>query len=194
MGVEGVTWNWEDELKTKIAYTDTYLSEKASGTSTKYGLMMFDLLINYQYYDNMQPQTKHGKTAQELNRAQLTRPLTKNYYDSTAKHVEVDTTDSRYRQYSNSLTKINNLIGTQVPKIIKAKNAAAAKSLYDKTVATMNDKTRNLPLVIEMNAEAYAKYKQKLGVTIAWPAYQQGYVSPLNRLMPNGDLSLYRGY
>lgn len=194
MGVEGVTWNWEDELKTKIAYTDTYLSEKASGTSTKYGLMMFDLLINYQYYDNMQPQTNHGKTAQELYRTNLKRPLTIYSYDYNATHFVVDTTDSRYRQYSNSLTKINNLIGTQVPKIIKAKNAAAAKSLYDKTVATMNDKTRNLPLVIEMNAEAYAKYKQKLGVTIAWPAYQQGYVSPLNRLMPNGDLSLYRGY
>ena len=107
-------------------------------------------------------------------------------------HFVVDTTDSRYQTYNNALSKIENLIGTQLPKIIKAKNQEEAKSLYDKTVKSLND--RNLSLVIEMNSEAYAKCKEKLGITVAWPPYMDNYVNPLDRTKPNGDLSLYRGY
>lgn len=192
LGVEGQTWNYTDDTKTTIAYTDEYLEKKASGTATQYGLMTFDLLINYQYYDNVQPKTNHGKTEQELYRTNLKRPLSIYSYDYNATHFVVDTTDSRYQTYNNALTKINNLIGTQLPKIIKASDRAAAKKAYDTTVSSM--KSRNLDLIIEMNSEAFAKYKQKLGVVHAWPCYQEGYVSPLDRTQPNGDLTLYRGY
>lgn len=192
LGVEGQTWNYTDDTKTTIAYTDEYLEKKASGTATQYGLMTFDLLINYQYYDNVQPKTNHGKTEQELYRTNLKRPLSIYSYDYNATHFVVDTTDSRYQTYNNALTKINNLIGTQLPKIIKASDRAAAKKAYDTTVSSM--KSRNLDLIIEMNSEAFAKYKQKLGVVHAWPCYQEDYVSPLDRTQPNGDLTLYRGY
>lgn len=192
LGVEGQTWQWADSSNTKIVYTDTYLKEKEAGTTAKYGLLAFDLLLNYQYYDNVQPQTNHGKTEGELYRSNLKRPLTIYSYDCNATHFVVDTTDERYQTYSNALSKIENLIGTQLPKIIKAKNQEEAKSIYDKTVKSLND--RNLSLIIEMNSTAYAKCKEKLGIAVAWPPYMENYVNPLDRTQPNGDLSLYRGY
>lgn len=190
LGVEGQTWNYTDESKTTIAFTDEYLENKKKGTATQYGLMVFDLLINYQYYDNVQPRTNHGKTEQELYRTNLKRPLTIYSYDYNATHFVVDTTDSRYEKYIEALAKTNDMIGRQLPKIIKAKTNA--KDIYDQTVRLLRD--RNLELVVTMNGEAFAKYKQKLGVVHAWPCYTEGYVSPLDRTNPNGDLTLYRGY
>lgn len=192
LGVEGVTWTWADDTMQEIVYTDAYLADKAAGTTSKYGLMQFDLLINYQYYDNIQPKTNNGKTEGELYRINLKRPLSVYAYDYNATHFVVDTADERYQTYINYLSKIENLIGTQLPKIIKAKNRDAAKSVYNSTVDALQ--SRGLDLVIEMNSAAYAKYKQKLGITVAWPPYQEDYVNPLDRTKPNGDLSLYRGY
>ena len=191
-GVEGETWNKGAE--DQIEFTEKYLSEKSdpSKTVAGYGLMTVDMLINYQYYDNVQPKTNNGKTESELFRTNLKRPLSVYAYDYNATHFVVDATDKNFMTYNNALTRIESLIGTQVPKILQAANAAEAKSTYDSTVNLL--KNRNLDLVIETNAAAYKKAKEKLGVTIAWPAYQEGYVSPLDRTKPNGDLTLYRTY
>lgn len=75
LGEEGVTWNFKDDTKKEIVYTEKYLEEKANGTYTKYGLMYWDVLLNYQYYDNVQPKTNHGKTENDLFRTNLKRPL-----------------------------------------------------------------------------------------------------------------------
>lgn len=191
-GVQGETWDYDAE--NKIAYTETYLSEKSdpSKTVANYGLMTFDLLINYQYYDNVQPKTNNGKTSSELYRTNLKRPLSVYSYDYNATHFVVDATEEKYSDYNNSLTRIESLIGQQLPKIIKAVNATEAKSVYRQTVDLLNK--RNLALVIEMNAAAYKATKEKLGISFAWPPYQEGYVNPLDRTQPNGDLSLYRTY
>lgn len=191
-GVEGETWSSGEEGK--VEFTEKYLSEKAdpSKTVAGYGLMAVDMLINYQYYDNVQPQTNNGKTESELFRTNLKRPLSVYAYDYNATHFVVDATESNFMDYNNALTRIESLIGTQVPKILQASSAKAAKDTYDSTVSLLQK--RNLDLVIQTNAKAYQKAKEKLGVTIAWPAYQQGYVSPLDRTKPNGDLTLYRTY
>lgn len=191
-GVEGETWN--KGADDKIAFTDTYLTAKSdpSQTVAGYGLMTVDMLINYQYYDNVQPRTNNGKTESELFRTNLKRPLSVYAYDYNVTHFVVDATNENFMDYNNALTRIESLIGQQVPKILQASSAEAAKSTYDSTVSLLNK--RNLALVIETNAEAYKKTKEKLGVTVAWPAYQAGYVSPLDRTKPNGDLTLYRTY
>ena len=54
LGVEGETWNYTDSSKTATQFTQTYLHEKAEGTTTKYGLMSFDVLLNYQFYQYYQ--------------------------------------------------------------------------------------------------------------------------------------------
>lgn len=194
LGVEGQTWNWTDESKTEIGFTQTYLDAKADkGQSVAgFGLMTFDLLINYQYYDNIQPRTNNGKTESELYRTNLKRPLSIYSYDYNATHFVVDATDKRFQDYNNSLTRVESMISQQLIKVLQASNREAAKKLYDQTVQLIE--ARNLSLVIEMNSEAYAAAKQKLGLTTAWPAYQSGYVNPLDRTKPNGDLSLYRSY
>ena len=84
------------------------------------------------------------------------------------------------------------MLGKQIPKIIKASNANEAIKVYNQTVETMN--RYGLDLIITMNSEAYAKNKVKLGLTYGWPPHQEGYVNPLDRTQPNGDLSKYRGY
>ena len=191
-GIEGVTWNYTDETKTAIYHTDTYLDEKSRGVATKYGLLQFDLLINWQFYDNMMPRTNHGKTEQELFRTNLKRPLTIYSYDMNASHFVVDATDERFNKYNQTLTRIDNLIGKQLPKIIKAKNRNEAINAYNKTVETM--KSYGLDLIITMNSEAYEVAKQKLHLTYGYPGHQDGYVNSVDRKHPNGDLSLYRNY
>lgn len=191
-GPEGVTWNYTDESKTKIEFTDTYLKEKANGVSSKYGLMQFDVLINYQLYDNMQPQTNNGKTDAELYRTNLKRPLTIYSYDFNATHIVVDTTDKDYATYAQALSRINSLIGKQLPKIIQASTSKDALSIYNTTVETM--RKYGLDIIIRLNSEAYQKTKAKLGITIAWPPYMDGYNVTPDRQNPNGDTSYYRGY
>lgn len=190
-GVEGETWEWNEE-KSAIRYTTKYLNEKALGQTAKYGLMQFDLLLNYQFYDNVQPKVNHGKTESELYRTNLKRPLTIYSYDCNANAFIVDATDSKFSDYSTAVSRINSVIGTQLPKIIKAKTAGEAKTLYQQTVSILYE--RNLDLVIDMNKKAYQKAKTKLGISKGWPPYQSGYKNPLDRTKPNGDLSLYRTY
>jgi len=192
LGVEGETWNYTDETKTATQFTEEYLKAKAKLEHTKYGLMSFDVLLNYQYYDNMQPRVNNGKTEGELYRTNLKRPLTVYSYDCNASHFVVDVTNSRYNDYYTALSHIEDLFGKQVPKIIQAANATEASKIYDETVSAMQ--TRNLALVIEMNAQAYEATKQKLGVTYGWPTHVAGYNAVPDRLNPNGDLSLYRSY
>ena len=192
LGEEGVTWNYADETKQSIVYTEKYLSEKADGTYTKYGLMFWDLLLNYQYYDNVQPKTNHGKTVNEVFRTDLKRPLTIYAYDCNAANFVVDATDERFSDYNTNLTRINELIGRQLPKIIKSASKADAQKVYNDLVNLMNQ--RGLDLIISMNTEAYIRAKQKLGITYGWPGNRPDYVNNVDRNNPNGDLSLYRGY
>lgn len=153
-----------------------------------------DLLINYQYYDTMQPKTNNGKTENEIFRTDMKRPLSIYAYDYNATHFVVDATDGRFQTYNTALTKINATIGQQIPKILQAANKAESERLYKQTLEIIGKSAYKLDLVKTMNSEAYAKTKQKLGVSVAWPAWQEGYVSPLDRTKPNGDTSLYRGY
>lgn len=192
LGVEGETWNYTDSSKTATQFTQTYLDEKAEGTTTKYGLMSFDVLLNYQFYDNMQPRTNNGKTEAELIRSNLKRPLTIYSYDCNVTSLIIDATDSKFNDYTTNLSRIESLLGKQLPKIIKGKTKDAAIEAYNKTVSTMNN--YGLSLIIEMNSKAYNANKQKLNLTNGWPAYQAGYVSPLDRTQPNGDLTKYRSY
>ncbi|HIZ00496.1 MAG TPA: hypothetical protein H9676_07310 [Firmicutes bacterium] len=191
-GVEGETWNWTDEEEPKIAYTEDYLELKGTQGAANLGLMTVDLLLNYQYYDNVQPRTNHGKTEAEVFRANLKRPLSVYAYDYNATHFVVDATDDRFQDYNNALTRINALIGQQTTKILQATSRSEAEQIYRQTVELLEK--RNLALVIELNSEAYQATKEKLGITVAWPAWQEGYVNPLDRTQPNGDLSLYRTY
>ena len=192
LGPEGVTWNFTDATESVIEFTSQYLTEKANSQTAKYGLLQFDLLLNWQYYDNVQPQTNHGKTEADLFRLNLKRPLTVYSYDLNATSFVVDATDERFQDYSNNLTRIENTIGTQLPKIIKAETREEALDKYNTTVDIIY--TRGLDLIITMNNEAFQVAKEKLGITIAWIPFREDYINPLDRTMPNGDPSYYRGY
>lgn len=192
LGPERVTWNWTDGTDSLIEFTDTYLTEKANSQTAKYGLLQFDLLLNWQYYDNVQPQINHGKTEAEIFRTNLKRPLTIYSYDLNALNFVIDATDDRFQEYSNDLTRIETTIGTQLPKIIKAASRVEAVEKYETTIEILY--ARGLELILEMNNEAFQAAKEKLGIEIAWIPYRDDYINPLNRLQPNGDFSYYRGY
>ncbi len=190
-GVEGDIWNFD--TNGNIVYTDKYLETKADSnkSTASFGMMAFDLLINYQYYDNVQPKTNNGKTEAEIFRTDLKRPLSIYAYDYNATHFVVDATDKRFNDYYNALSRVDAMIAQQLPKILKASSPASAKEIYTQTVELL--KKRNLDLVVEMNAEAYKKTKEKLGVEVAWPAYREDYNVKPDRTQPHGDLTLYRG-
>lgn len=192
LGPEGITWNWTDGVDSEIVYTQQYLTEKANSDTAKYGLLGFDLLINWQYYDNVQPKTNNGKSSADLYRTNLKRPLSTYAFDLNALNYVVDATDSRFQTYSNNLTRVQTTLGTLVPRIIKASSKDNAVKEYNSAVTSIN--ARGLDLVKTMNNEAFQKAKEKLGITRAWPPFQEGYESPLNRLQPNGDLTKYRTY
>lgn len=191
-GPEGETWNFGGKDNKEIVYTENYLAEKLEGKTAKYGMMQFDLLINYQYYDNVQPKVNHGKTEAEIFRTNLKRPLTQYSYDLNALNFVVDATDKRFQTYINNNTRIEQSIATQLPKIIRAKNKADSKKMYDDTVKAIT--SRGLDVVVEMNNEAFKRAKDKLGIVYANPVRQEGYINPLNRKEPNGDFNKYRGY
>lgn len=191
-GPEGTTWNWNNGLDSEIVYTQQYLTEKANSQTSKYGLLQFDLLLNWQYYDNVQPKTNHGKTEAEIFRTNLKRPLSIYAYDLNVQRFTVDATDKNFQTYSNNLTRIQTTIGTQLPKIIRANSKNEAQNIYKSTVDAI--KARGLDMIVSMNNAAYQKTKEKLGLTIGWPPYKPGYVSPLDRTNPQGDKSKYRGY
>ncbi|HOJ44824.1 MAG TPA: hypothetical protein PK340_02130 [Bacilli bacterium] len=192
LGPEGITWNWTDGEDSEIVFTQQYLTEKASSATAKYGLLGFDLLINWQYYDNVQPKTNNGKSSADLYRTNLKRPLSPYAYDLNALNYVVDATDSRFQQFSNNLTRIQTTLGTLVPRIIKASSQAAAITEYNSAVSAIT--ARGLELVTTMSNEAFQAAKVKLGIERAWPPFQDGYDSPLDRTLPNGDLSRYRTY
>ena len=191
-GPEGTTWNWSDGLDSDIVYTDSYLEAKANNQTSTYGLMSFDVLINYQYYDNVQPKTNNGKTEGELFRSNLKRPLTVYSYDFNAMNFIVDTSDEDYMTYSNNLTRVDSTISSQLTSILRAESKEQARQIWEATIKTLN--ARGLEIVLELQGEAFLAAKEKLGLTFAYPANQSGYAATADRANPNGDLSLYRSY
>ena len=91
--------------------------------------MTVDMLLNYQYYDNVQPKTNNGKTESELFRVNLKRPLSIYAYDYNATHFVVDATNENYQDYNNALTRINALIGQQTTKILQATSRSEAEGI-----------------------------------------------------------------
>lgn len=190
MGMENDTWQYEGN---NIVYTKKYLDACANETTGDFGFKRFDMLVNYQYYDNIRPKTNHGLTESELYMSNLKRPLSMFAYDYNAAMFSIDSTLPNYADYSNNQTRVKATIVQQLPAIIKATNMATSERIYNQTVTVINK--RGLDLIKQMNNDAYKKAKETLGLTgPVWPAYQDGFVNNVDRTKPNGDTSYYRAY
>jgi len=193
MGVEGDTWEYSSEAGNPIKYTQKYLEACANETTGDFGFKRFDMLVNYQYYDNVRPKTDHGLTESELYMSNLKRPLSIFAYDYNAAMFSIDSTLEDYSDYSSNMTRIKSTIAQQLPSIIKASSRDKSASTYDQTIDVLYK--RGLELIKTMNNDAYQKAKETLGIeSPVWPAYKTGFTNNVNRLAPNGDTSYYKNY
>ncbi len=193
MGVEGDTWEFSSEVGNPIKYTQKYLDACVNETTGDFGFKRFDMLVNYQYYDNIRPKTNHGLTESELYMSNLKRPLSIFAYDYNAAMFSIDSTLESYSDYSSNMTRIKSTIAQQLPSIIKASDRAKSASTYEQTVSVLYK--RGLDLIKTMNNDAYQKAKETLGIEgPAWPVYKTGFTNNVNRLQPNGDLSYHKDY
>ena len=197
-GVEGDTWTWANEEHTQVKWTQKYLDMKKAGTTAAYGFGAFNTLYNPAYIEPISP--LEGKTASEAYTDNLKRALMPYCYGVA--WPKLDVTDENYLKIVQSEAKVTAVWAEYLPSIIKASSASSAESLLEEAIVAMNRRGRET--VIATYAEAYAKNKQKLGITWGWPLNDPNYKSPTMRnadgsfsdipVGPNGDTWYLRKY
>ena len=192
-GVEGETWNWEDESKTRIKWTDSYLEKYNNDDIGSFGLKYCNMLINQAFVEKVAPRGTAGKKDSDIYVNNLKKPLCPYSYDYSPSFLIHDTSDSEYFSYLQKNDIITKLWARYLPDILRASSEEEAIKKYNETIEEM--KSRGLDDVIAFNARSYQTAKKAAGVTVAWPPYRENYQSPTakdgSKIGPNGDFSYW---
>ena len=199
-GIEGDTWNWADESKTQVKWTQKYLDMKKAGSTASYGFGCFNTLYNPAYIEPISP--LEGKTQSEAYTENLKRALMPFSYRYGISWPKLDVTADNYLDIVQSEAKVLAVWAEYLPSIVKASSAKSAEDLLAEAISAMDRRGREE--VIATYAQAYAENKQKLGVTWGWPLNDPNYKSPTMRnadgtfsttpVGPNGDTWYLRNY
>lgn len=193
-GQEGDSWEWANEEKTKIKWTDKYLKDLDNDNVGQYGLYQMNLLMNTVYIDKLKP--LEGMTDVDIYINNLKRPLTPYSYDYTPnflKPVKPDADDPEFfNKYFKVSTKENNITQTwaqYLPEIIRSKSKEQVKTNYDAAIKDL--KRRGLDEVVAFYDRSYQLNKKILGIDTGWPPFKDNYQEPSTG--PNGDFSYWEG-
>ncbi len=186
-GVEGETYEFTDEEKTAIKWTDRYLSGINGNAQDKawvesYGLYQMTLLMNLAYINKLKP--LNGMTDSDMYIYNLKRPMmpySYNYKPIFLKH------DTSKEDYSKTMTK-NTTITTKWSEYL-AKIISSNDYMSEYNTAINYVEKRGMKDVISFFSESYQTTKQVLGIEYGWPCNRSNYVSP--KTGPNGDTSKY---
>ncbi len=187
-GVEGETWNWSDETKTEVVWTDQYLTDNANDNTSKYGLYQMTLMMNLAYINKVKP--LNGRKDVDVYIDNLKKPLSPYSYDYTASFLKDDAGDSNYLDITTNENRATQKWAQYLPKVIRSKSNDAALEQYNSALKYISSRY-DLDQIKEFNKKGYARAKQALGLEKAWPTHISGYVSPSTG--PNGDFSYWKG-
>ncbi len=183
-GIEGQTWEWEDEAHTRVKVLPAYLDAVRSGTEDAYGFGRFNVLHNSAFILPRQP--LEGKTVSAAYVDNIKRPLTPFSHRYTIAWPRLDVASDNYFDIVQKETSVQAVWAEFLPDIIDERDAASASEKFDDGITALN--RRGLAEVTAAYAERYALNKQAQGVTWGWPLNDPNYRSPTLR-NPDGSFS-----
>ncbi len=183
-GIEGDTWEWEDESHTRVKVLDKYLNMIRAGTGDTYGFERFNTFRNTAFLEPRQP--LDGKTKALAYTDNLKRPLTPFSYRYTIAWPRLDVTADDYFSITDKESSVMAVWATYLPDIVNEDSEAAAIQKYESGIAAL--KRRGLDEVVAAYGARYALNKEKQGVAWGWPLNDPNYKSPTLR-NPDGTFS-----
>ncbi|MGN1052140.1 MAG: hypothetical protein ACI4SH_01970 [Candidatus Scatosoma sp.] len=196
-GVQGESWEWADEEKTHVKYTEEYIEDyKKKNTSAasgkEYGLGLFLMIFSYGYSERVKP-TGADATAvmkdYDVYFYNLKKPLTPYSYSYMPVMLKIDKTQEGYRDYLQKYNRVTRQYAKYVTELISC-NANQFDQKYKEIHGYLD--SYGLQDVIARHKSAYEITKQSLGINgNGYPKYTEGYVSPSTGA--NGDFS-FREY
>ncbi len=189
-GIEGETWEWTDETKTEIKWTDRYISgalnlnEEDAAWLQGYGLNAMTLMMNMSYIFKYRP--NEGRKEEVVYIDNQKRPLTPYSYDFRPSFLKHDTADDNYFSISTKAKKIDIKWAQALIDIIQADDYL---SEYQSSIDYAN--RQGLDEVVEFYKKSYKDTLAVLGLERGYPTHQEGYVEPVTG--PNGDFSYWIG-
>lgn len=187
-GVEGDTWEWEDESHKKIKYTEKYVADVEANNIGKYGLGYCSFLMNYIYQESIRPEGTLGRRAANIYNANMKRPLADYTYNYTAARLLIDTADKDYNAYVTKNSNVEQIWAQYLPNMIRAANNEACLKVYSDTIKAME--AAGLNDVIAVMKEGYSNALKATDNAYGWPLYDDNYVSP--QTGPNGDFNHWK--
>lgn len=192
-GVEGETYNYTDESKTAIEYTEKYKELKSNGTLWDvYGVERMWLFGKAGYTTPLKPENAY--TVDLLYNENLKRPLIPVSYMYNASMPPLNVQDKSYNSIINAKYSVNMVWAENLTSVISAK-PSEFDSVYESLLDDM--RTRGMNKVTEYMKPAYRSFLTKLGYDSGWPAYRSGFVSKIKDssgkyiISPNGDFDKY---
>ena len=120
-GIEGDTWEWKNEEKTQVKWTNKYLEIKNAGTLDSYGFGRFNTFYNPAYIEPIYP--REGKKNYEVYLENLKRPLMPYSYRYGIAWPKLDVTKPNYLTVIKNEAKVQSVWSEYLPTIIAASNA-----------------------------------------------------------------------
>ena len=189
-GIEGETWEWEDETHTKIKWTDRYISgalnknQEDAAWLSEYGLMAMTLMMNMSYIFKYRPM--EGRKPETIYIDNQKRPLTPYSYDFRPNFLKHDSGHKDYFTVTTKAKKIDTKWSQALVNIIQSSDYMTT---YNNAIKYAQK--QGLDEVVNFYKVSYKNTLQVLGLTRGYPTHQEGYVAP--QTGPNGDFSYWIG-
>ena len=175
-GEENDLWKWADEEKTKIAWTDKYLSLKASESLSEYGLGMMYVLYNPAYIEPLTP--TNALKDYELYIQNLKRPLSCYSYRYQISWPNLDKSSEEYSSIVRKKANIDSVWGETLSSLITSPSTQLREK-YDTLISQME--SQGLDTVQAFYNKYYQQGKEAVGLTNGWIPEQEDYVTPTLR-------------
>ena len=166
-GEEGVTWEWEDETKTSIKWTDFYLDKFNKNDTGQFGLYQMTLLMNLAYINPLKPE--NGKKEVDRYIENLKKPLKQYSYNYNPTFLKLDVESKDYNDYIRYEARITGAWSEGLPNILRSTTKEKMKAEYNAVMKEL--KSKKLDFIIQFEGRSYLLAKELLGIEKGWPLY-----------------------
>lgn len=182
-GVEGETFDYTVQPggtadgKTykygKIAWDPEVEKDIINGDTSAYGFMYFNMFVNPMYPRLASPDGAVLNSYNDYIDYNLKIAISDYTYSVRGFEYVRDPSDARYKDIFVKSNNISAEWARYIPQIISAKTKEDAETIYSATVASA--KRLGSADVYAFDNETFKAYKEKIGITYAWPANDPAY-------------------